>query len=155
MPSIQAQIGDNHCFGCGTLNAGGLHIQSYWDGQESRCEFQPAPTHMAGPAHIVNGGIISTIMDCHCICTAMAQAYQTAGRAIGSGERIWYATGKLEVDFLAPAPLAQVLTLRARIERAGSRKTQLSCDLFAGDQLCAQARVLAVRVPNAWFEGGV
>ena len=31
-----------HCYGCGRLNANGLQIKSYWEGQESVCRFRPA-----------------------------------------------------------------------------------------------------------------
>jgi hypothetical protein len=90
--AFQELIQGNHCFGCGNLNKHGLQIRSYWDGEETVCNWKPREYHMAGPAHVLNGGIIATLIDCHSICTAIAAAYRNEGREIGSGERIWYAT---------------------------------------------------------------
>ena len=39
----------SHCYGCGRLNADGLQIKSYWDGDESVCYFEPRPYHKAIP----------------------------------------------------------------------------------------------------------
>ena len=69
---FQNLIHGNHCFGCGPENDLGLRIKSYWDGKnQSICRFIPEKHHCAGPAEYLNGGIISTIIDCHCICTAI------------------------------------------------------------------------------------
>src|SRR5690606_24999567 len=103
MQAFQDRISGNHCYGCGPDNAGGLRIKSYWSGDnESVCHFTPLPHHSAGPAHYVNGGIIATLIDCHCVCTAIAKGYRLAGREVGQGEAIWFATGRLEVDYKYP-----------------------------------------------------
>ena len=49
---FQAYYPENrsHCYGCGTLNEHGLHIESRWDGDESVCRFEPQPYHMASRA---------------------------------------------------------------------------------------------------------
>ena len=97
--SFQEQIPNNHCFGCGPQNHQGLKIQSYWNGEnQSVCDFTPLPHHSAGPLHFLNGGIISTIIDCHCVCTAIAKGYLMRDREIGQGELVWFATGNLEVN---------------------------------------------------------
>src|SRR5215471_20575260 len=83
--AIQDDIGiDNLCYGCGPENPEGLKIKSYWDGDETVCTFMPRPSFMAGPRHVLNGGIIATVIDCHCICTAVAAVYKSEGRPIGS-----------------------------------------------------------------------
>jgi acyl-coenzyme A thioesterase PaaI-like protein len=103
---------------------------------------------MAGPTDVLNGGIIGTVIDCHCICTAFADAYRREGRAIGSDPQLWYATASMKVDYLKPAPIDQPLTLRAKVVEAGPKKTRITCSLYAGEQECARGDVLAVRV--AW-----
>lgn len=151
--AFQEQIPDNHCYGCGPLNDQGLQIKSYWAGEDrTECRFTPAPHHCAGPTHFMNGGIISTIIDCHCICSAMAKAYSMAGREIGQGERLWFATGELNVRFKRPVPMDSEVLLEARIEEAGDKKIQLSCTLSAAGKVCVESDVLAVRVPAGWFE---
>jgi acyl-coenzyme A thioesterase PaaI-like protein len=99
---------------------------------------------------VLNGGIIATIIDCHCVCTAIADAYRREGRAIGAEPPIWYATASLRIDYLRPTPIAGPISLRARILEAGPRKTRLDCVLLAGGEECARGEVLAVRVAEAW-----
>lgn len=157
MFSFQEQMPNNHCFGCGTLNPKGLGIKSYWvagkEGQESVCRFSPQPHHNAGPQHVLNGGIISTIIDCHCVCTAFAKAYEMAGRDVGddSGDLLWFATGTLEVRFNRPVPLEAELTLKATIIEAKEKKITLNCTLEAGGEICNEAKVIAVKVPKEFL----
>lgn len=85
------------------------------------------------------------------ICTAIAKGYQLQGREIGTGEAVWYATGKLEVSYLKPVRIDQDVQLIATIESVISNKMTLSCELFSGDDLCCTSQVVAVKVPNSWF----
>lgn len=151
--AFQDLMQHNLCYGCGAANAAGLHIKSYWDGDEGVCTFQPAAHHMAGPRHIVNGGIIGLIVDCHAVCTAIADAYKQQGRPIGSEPMIWYATGSLKMDYLRPTPIDHPIKLRAKILERGEKKTRLSCSVQSHGQECAKGDILAVRVPNEWFTG--
>ena len=49
-PSVQAQIPDNFCFGCGADNPDGLHLQSHWhDGTRRPPSLRGRPTRR-GPA---------------------------------------------------------------------------------------------------------
>lgn len=105
---------------------------------------------MAGPRHILNGGVISTVIDCHCICTAIADAYRREGRPFDSDNAIWYATGLLTVKYLRPASIEHQLVLRAQIIEVTEKKTVLSCIAVSCDEKCAQAEVIAVRVPDNW-----
>ncbi len=148
--AIQDVIPHNHCFGCGPLNAHGLGIKSYADGDAAVCTFQPSPHHMAGPTHVLNGGIIATIIDCHCVLTAIADAYRAAGRELGSEPRIWCVTAALKVDYLAPTPIAASVELRARVREAVGRKRIVECTLRSGGQAKARAEVVAVEVPSTW-----
>jgi len=151
--AFQDQIPGNHCFGCGPDNSKGLQIKSYWNTMnESICVFMPSSHHSAGPIHYLNGGIISTIIDCHCICTAIAKAYQLEGREIGSEETIWYSTGQIEVSFKKPVAIDSEVTLIAKIVTAKESKTTLKCQLFSKGLICSESRVVAVRVPNEWLE---
>jgi acyl-coenzyme A thioesterase PaaI-like protein len=150
--AIQDSISNNHCFGCGSANDQGLQIKSYWQGQESVCEFQPDPCHTAGPTHLVNGGIIATVIDCHCVCTAIARGYEAEGRRLGSDPPIWYATASLKVDYLRPAMIQRVLILRAGIREFTPKKAIISCTARSGRDEVARAEVVAVRVPWSWRE---
>ncbi|OHD65855.1 MAG: hypothetical protein A2176_03300 [Spirochaetes bacterium RBG_13_51_14] len=59
----------SHCYGCGRLNPDGLHIRSYWYGEESVCTFKPREYHTAFPG-FVYGGLIASVIDCHSTGTA-------------------------------------------------------------------------------------
>jgi acyl-coenzyme A thioesterase PaaI-like protein len=152
MITIQEQMRDNHCFGCSPDNPHGHHIHSLWDGERATCQFTPRPWHCAGSPHFVYGGLIASLIDCHGICTAIAEAYQRERRAIGEGDRILYVTGRLSVDYHRAAPIAGPLTLEARVSRAAQRKSLVSCTLSVGDRTCALGEVVAVRVPPGWGE---
>ncbi len=69
----------SHCYGCGRLNERGLHIQSYWDGEESVCRFRPEAYYTAIPGYVY-GGLIASLIDCHCTGTASAASYRAEGR---------------------------------------------------------------------------
>jgi acyl-coenzyme A thioesterase PaaI-like protein len=149
--AFQDDLPDIHCFGCGPDNPEGLRIKSYWSAEgESVCHFKPAPHHSAGPRHFVNGGIIATVMDCHAICTAMADGYKSSGQEIGQGEEIVFVTGSLNVIYLAPAPIDATLAFRATISKKSDKKTVLACTVDDAGHLVAKGEVAAIRVPPAW-----
>ena len=140
----------NHCFGCGPGNRDGLRIKSFWVGeQESVCRYRPQAHQAAGPRGFLNGGIIATVIDCHGVCTAIADAYRREGREIGEGELIWYVTGSLSVEYRRPAPIDGEATIRARVAEIAGRKTWVDCELESGGEICAEGRLLAVRVDPA------
>jgi len=153
--AFQDLIPNNNCFGCGPGNEQGLRIKSRWTGKDvAESRFAPAPHHSAGPPHTLNGGIIATLIDCHSVCTAIAKAYRMAERPIGSGDPIWFATGGMSVSYKKPVPMAAEVQLVATIVAATEKKITVSCAVMANGSLCATGEVLAVRVPNEWFEGG-
>ena len=113
--AFQDQMPDNHCWGCGADNPAGLHLKSYWDGELAVAQWTPSDEFAAGPRHFLNGGIIATLLDCHGVCTAVADAYQRERREIGTEPEIWHATVSLSVDYLRPTPIDEVVQLSARV----------------------------------------
>jgi len=152
MSAIQDLIPHNHCYGCGPENPQGLQIKSYWDGNESTCTYQPRPEQCAGPTHLLYGGTIASLFDCHSICTAMAHQYELDGRKVGEGEPLWCVTGNLNVRYLKPAPIDQPVELRATIADSSGKKTTIHCEMFSGDIKVAESDVIAIRVPDTWRE---
>jgi acyl-coenzyme A thioesterase PaaI-like protein len=143
----------NRCWGCGSGNEHGLHLKSFWDGDESLSVFLPSRDHKAGPDDYLNGGIIATIIDCHSICTAIADAYRGEKRELNSEPFIWYVTASMKLDYHKPTPIARSVTLRAGVEKREGKKTLVSCGLYSDDVECARGEVLAVRVsPEKWFK---
>ena len=149
MEPIQSAIRDNHCIGCGPHNPHGLRIQSFWCGDlETLCTFEPQPHMAAGPAGVLNGGIIATLIDCHAVCTAIAYAGRLAGRA--EAAEADFATGSLEIRYRRPAAIDEPVFVHAKIVGVTERKTVLACTLTSGGQVCAEASVTAVRVADGW-----
>ena len=132
---VQDGLFGNSCFGCGAWNEHGLNIKSTWEGDISVCRFVPNPHHAAMPHDIVNGGIIAAVIDCHSVCTAIADAYRRAGRYAGDGERplFWYATASLQVNYLKPTPLSMPFSVRAKVIEVDRRRTSLSAELRSDD----------------------
>lgn len=134
------------CWGCGRNNPDGLYIKSHWDGDEAVAHFQPRP-NQTGHKGVLNGGIIATLMDCHCMSLAMAHAHRLEGRKIGSQPLITYVTASLKVDYLKLTPLTDDgVELRARVDKVEGRKTWMICSLYAGGQETARGEVLGVRI---------
>lgn len=150
--AFQDMMPGNHCWGCSADNSAGLQIKSFWEADESVCRFQPQKHHTAWPTHVLNGGMISTLIDCHCICTAIAAAYRAEGREIGQGELIVYATGSLNVSFKLPTPIDQPVDLRAVVTETTERRTNLTCTLSSNGEVCAVGEVVAIRVPLEWLD---
>ncbi len=136
----------DECFGCGANNRQGLQIKSYWQGENSLCEWQPQEHHQ-GWSGLTCGGIIATLVDCHCMATAMAYAIREEGRALGSEPFYRFATGSLSVRFVKPTPINAPLLLSARVlEVRGERKYSLSCEVTVDGQVTAEAEVVAFLV---------
>jgi acyl-coenzyme A thioesterase PaaI-like protein len=151
--AFQDQMVGNYCWGCGADNPTGLHLKTYWDDAVSVTQWTPDHAFAAGPRHFLNGGIIATVMDCHCVCTAIASAYQGEHRDIGTEPEIWYATASMSVDYLRPTPIDSTVQLRAKIVATEDRVTAVECVLGADGKDRARATVRAVRVPDDWRHG--
>ncbi len=142
----------SYCYGCGRLNEHGLHVQSHWDGEEAVCTFQPRPYHIAIPGYVY-GGLIASLIDCHCTGTAAAASYRAEGRAMGTEPALRFVTASLRVDYLHPTPLGVPLEVRATVKDIKGRKVTLTATLSAGGDLCARGEVVAVRMPEHLVTG--
>jgi acyl-coenzyme A thioesterase PaaI-like protein len=137
----------SYCYGCGRLNDHGLQIKSYWDGDETVCQFQPKPYHTAIPGYVY-GGLIASLIDCHSTGTAAAAAYQAAGQPLDSDQPFRFLTGSLHVDYLRPTPIDAVLEVRARVKEIKGRKVVVTSTLSANGEVCARGEVVAVQIPD-------
>ena len=99
------------CFGCGHANPSGFHLRSYREGDLTLAEFTPRPEHDNGFG-FVNGGIISTVLDCHGAAVVLWEADRHAWRA-APGAPIPFITAGFDVRFLRPTPLGPTIRLTA------------------------------------------
>jgi acyl-coenzyme A thioesterase PaaI-like protein len=148
--AFQDQMVGNHCWGCGSENPEGLHLKSYWYDDVAVAEWSSSSEFMTGPRHVLNGGIIATLLDCHGVCTAVASAYRRENRAIGTEPAILYVTASMTVDYLRPTPIDAVVRLGARLATNEDRMITVECVLEAAGKERARASVRAVRVSRDW-----
>ena len=133
------------CYGCGARNPHGLHIKSTWDGDDLVCHWQPEQYHIGHPGYVY-GGTVASVVDCHCIWTALAQYCRETGHRLEEGSPAFvFVTGSLKINFLKPVPIEGEMVLRARVLDAGERKTIVGCRVFHSDVERATAEVVAVR----------
>ena len=137
----------SYCYGCGRFNENGLQIKSYWEGDESVCKFQPKPYHMALPGYVY-GGLIASLIDCHCVGTASAAMYRHEGRELGSNPKLRFVTASLHVDYLKPTPIDTALEIRGIVKEVKQRKVRMDATVSANGEVCARGQVVAVQMPD-------
>lgn len=136
-----------HCYGCGRLNAAGLHVQSRWDGDETVAVLTPASHHTAIPGYVY-GGLIASLVDCHGTGSAALAALRAAGHEPGSQPPPRFVTASLKVDFLKPTPMGPPLEARGRIVELKPRKVIVDVTVTANGDVCARGTVVAVVMPE-------
>lgn len=140
----------SYCYGCGRLNEDGLQIKSYWDGEETVCNFKPRSSHTAIPGYVY-GGLIASLIDCHATGTAAAAIYKAENRPMGTQPDVRFVTASLKVDYLLPTPIDTILELRGRVKEIRGRKVVVEIDLKAKGVITAKGEVVAVMVPENMF----
>jgi acyl-coenzyme A thioesterase PaaI-like protein len=151
-PAVQDRYPDDfaHCYGCGRLNPRGLQLKSAREGGEVVARFTPADHHVAVPG-FVYGGLIASLVDCHAMATASANAERDAGR---EGPAPRYVTAALKVEYLKPTPLGVELELRASVREASGRKAIVEVRVLAAGSITARGEVVAVKMPESMKGAG-
>ncbi len=138
-----------HCYGCGRLNTQGHQIKTVWEGDESVTRFQPKAEHTAIPG-FVYGGLLASLIDCHCTGTAAAAMYKAENRAIDSLPAFRFVTGSLHVSYLKPTPLGPVLEIRGRIKEIKGRKVVVEATVYVEGVATATGEVIALQMPDTF-----
>lgn len=132
---------DLPCFGCGPANVDGLQLKSYEaDDGLVVAEFRPWPAHDNGLGFL-NGGIISTILDCHSAAAVTHEAYGRGWTPL-AGALLPYVTAGLDVRFLRPAPLGASVALLGRVREAS--ESEITADVWVEWQGKERARAVAL-----------
>ncbi|HPS85221.1 MAG TPA: PaaI family thioesterase [Spirochaetota bacterium] len=137
-----------HCYGCGRLNEKGMHIKSYWDGDESFCRFTPALYQSGGFPGNIYGGLIASLIDCHCAGTAAAARLREDGFMPGERPLSRFVTASLKVDYIKPTPAGIELEIRARVMEIKNRKVVLSATVIADGIVTAKGEAVMVQLPE-------
>lgn len=129
------------CFGCGPANAKGLHIKSFVHGESVGAEWKPEAYHEAFPG-MLNGGIIGTLLDCHCNWTAAWHLMcQTRADHVPCTVTADYA-----ITLKRPTPSNGPVQLRAHVIESASDRAVVEGELMAGGKVCATCRGTFVAV---------
>jgi acyl-coenzyme A thioesterase PaaI-like protein len=140
--SLQDRFGPKtQCFGCGPANEKGLRIKSFPRGDEVVAEFWPEPHHQAFDG-VLCGGIIGTLLDCHCNWTAAWHLMN----ARGSEGLPTTVTAEYLITMKRPTPTAAPITLRARVVESSGDRATVEGAIEAGGRVTATCRGVFVSV---------
>jgi uncharacterized protein (TIGR00369 family) len=141
--SLQEQYAPNNaCFGCGPANTEGVHVRSFAHGDEVVAEWTPEQKYEAFPG-VLNGGIIGTLLDCHCNWTAAYHLMQESG----ADSPPCTVTADYAIKLLRPTPTDGPVKLSARVvESSGDRATVEGTLFSAAGKACASCRGTFVAV---------
>ncbi|OIJ93029.1 hypothetical protein BIV25_26025 [Streptomyces sp. MUSC 14] len=129
------------CFGCGPAPGLGLHPVEE-DERGIVAELTLGQLHQGAPG-IAHGGIVAAVLD---EATSLA-----VWRALNRPN----VTGRLEVQFLAPVPLGELLRVRAHCTAVAGRKAYATADLYVGGAdgpVAASAAAVYIAVPAQHFD---
>jgi acyl-coenzyme A thioesterase PaaI-like protein len=140
--SLQEKYAPNStCWGCGPANPEGLHIRSFAKNGEVVAEWKPQKKYEAF-AGALNGGVIGTLLDCHCNWTA---TYHLMKRAKADRPPCTV-TAEYAVKFLRPASTSDSVFLSAKIVDLTNDRAAVEGTLSAGGKVCATCRGVFVAV---------
>jgi acyl-coenzyme A thioesterase PaaI-like protein len=140
--SLQEKYAPNNaCFGCGPANAHGLRIRSFPAGDAVVAEWNPEQKYEAFPG-VLNGGIIGSLLDCHCNWTA---AYHLMKQA-GQDHPPCTVTANYAIKLLRPTPTDGPVQLSATVAESTADRATIDGTLSAGGQVCATCRGTFVAV---------
>lgn len=141
--SLQEKYAPNNaCFGCGPANAEGVRVRSFVRGDEVVADWQPAPKYEAFPG-VLNGGIIGTLLDCHCNWTAAWHLMEQAG----ADHPPCTVTADYAIKLLRPTPTDGPVRLTARVVEAADDRATIEGTLFShAGKPCASCRGTFVAV---------
>lgn len=129
------------CYGCGPANPEGLHVRSRVEGDAVVCDWTPLSHHEAFPG-MVNGGIIGSILDCHCNWAAAWHLMQRAGL----DHPPCTVTATYTIEMRRPTPSGGPLHLVARVVEATDDRCIVEGTLEAGGRITATCRGVFVAV---------
>ncbi|MGD9711779.1 MAG: PaaI family thioesterase [Thermomicrobiales bacterium] len=128
---------DHNCFGCGGLNAHGLHLRFFQNPDGSVWADWTPPPMAEGWQGIVHGGIITTVLD------------EVMGWVL-SAHRIWAVTARLNVSFRKPVEIDIPVKARAWIVEDHGRRISVGAAMTrdADKVVLAEADGMFVRVSS-------
>jgi acyl-coenzyme A thioesterase PaaI-like protein len=141
---LQTKYADRSiCYGCGPANTHGLQIKSYVEGDKVIAHFTPEEYHHAFPG-VLNGGVIGTLLDCHCNWAACYYLMKARDLA----EPPCTVTAEYTIKLKRPTPLDVELLLVAELVNIDGNKAFIRGELIASEKVCATCDALFVAVSS-------
>ena len=132
---------NNACYGGGPANPDGVHIRSFARGDEVVAEWVPEKKYEAFPG-VLNGGIVGTLLDCHCNWTAAWHLMNAAGE----NHPPCTVTADYAIKLLRPTPTDAPVQLSAKVAEATADRAIIEGTLSSGGKACATCRGTFVAV---------
>jgi acyl-coenzyme A thioesterase PaaI-like protein len=132
----------NECWGCGPANTEGLRIRSFPEGDEVVAKWMPKQKYEAFPG-VLNGGIIGTLLDCHCNWTA---SWHLMREILKQDSPPCTVTADYSIKLLRPTPTSGPVFLAAKVVEATDDRATVEGTLTAGGKVCATCRGTFVAV---------
>jgi len=140
--SLQERYAPNNaCWGCGPANPEGLRIRSFPKNGEVVAEWKPQKKYEAFPG-VLNGGVIGTLLDCHCNWTA---AYHLMKRN-GLDHPPCTVTAEYTIKLMRPTPTDKPIHLVARVVESTDDRAVVEGEIIAHDKVTATCRGTFVAV---------
>ena len=117
--SINTDMSEGLCFGCGRNNPIGLKLSFRQVGKTIRAEFTPDKLYQGWPG-VVHGGIITCILD-----EAMSYAIHFKG--------LNCLTAKMQIRFKRPAPLDEPLVITSSVIRKAKNLIETKASICLRD----------------------
>lgn len=134
------------CYGCGPANERGFHIRSFpsatpGESDEVVADWQPQPWHHAFE-NVLNGGVIGTLLDCHCNWTA---AYHLMGRR-AADQPPTTVTADYRIKLLKPTPTDRPVRIAAHVVESDDGWATVEGTLASDGVVTATCRATFVAV---------
>jgi acyl-coenzyme A thioesterase PaaI-like protein len=118
------------CYGCGPANKKGFQIKSFVEGNKVIARWTPQDHHNAFP-DVLNGGVIGTLLDCH--CNWAAAHYLMQDQQLDAPPCT--VTAEYTIKLLRPTPMNQVITLEATLNYIEKHRAVINGTLRVGDKV--------------------
>ncbi len=126
MESVQKIYAPNSiCFGCGPSNKEGLQINSFESSNGLTCDWTPEDHHEAFPG-VLNGGIIGSILDCHCNWTAAIYIM----KGLNLDHPLCTVTAHYNINLMKPTPSKKPVRMVSEIVELNKYKAKVKATLF-------------------------
>lgn len=132
-------LDDHNCFGCGSQNPVGLHLQFYrLPGDEGAWAAWTPTRAYEGYSGMIHGGIVCTLLD-------EIMAWSLYARST------WAVTAKMQTAFRKPVLIGEPVRLIGKVTRDRGRALEIHGEIRreADDVLLAEADATFIRVPES------